>query len=80
MTDQTRPSCSRCRLDLIRFTREVVLPRFTMRPGDEWDMPQSRYTPDGRAELGAGHVPADAFVVVTPFASRACGCACSSVV
>ena len=69
------PGCPRCRLDLIRFVREVKLPRFTMRPGDTWELPQSRYTADG-AELGAGIIPRDSFIIEVADATRACGCEC----
>lgn len=75
MTDK-RQGCARCRLDLIRFVREVKLPRFTMRADETWHLPQSRYQPDGSAELGGGIVPADTFVVEKPGDSRATGCAC----
>ena len=55
--------CPRCRLDLIVFTREVKLPRFTLAAGEEWEMPQARYTSEG-AELGGGIIPKDAFEIV----------------
>lgn len=64
--------CPRCRMDLIRFVREVRLPRFTMAAGDEWNLPQVRYLPDGSAELGQGVAPAGSFEVVTRDATRAC--------
>ena len=58
-------------MDLIRFTAEVKLPRFTMHAGEEWHLPQSRYTADGGAELGAGLVPAGSFTVVCADDTRA---------
>lgn len=76
MTKPKRPGCPRCRLDLIRFLKEVKLPRFTMCEGDEWELPQSRYQPDGSAELGGGTIPKDAFIVEVEDQTRACGCHC----
>lgn len=70
------PGCSRCRMDLIEFVREVKLPRFTMQAGEQWSLPQSRYNADGDASLGAGVCPRDSFKVLTVDADRACGCAC----
>ena len=70
------PGCPRCRLDRIVFTREVRLPRFTMRAGEEWELPQSRYTADG-AELGGGTIPAGSFEIIEADESRACGCDCT---
>ena len=43
---------------------------------DLWELPQSRYQVDGSAELGGGIIPKDAFVIVTPDESKACGCTC----
>ena len=68
--------CPRCRLDRIKFVREVRLPRFSFKPGEEWELPQSRYQVDGSAELGGGLIPADAFEVIVADESRACGCDC----
>jgi hypothetical protein len=68
--------CPRCRLDLIRMTRTTKLPRFTMRVGEEWELPQSRYLLDGSAELGGGTLPAGSFEIIEADASRACGCEC----
>lgn len=69
------PGCPRCRLDRIIFKKEVKLPRFVMRQGETWELPQSRYTQDG-AELGGGIIPRDSFEIVTADESRACGCEC----
>lgn len=70
--------CPRCRLDKIKFTREVRLPRFTMHEGETWELPQVRYLPDGSAELGGGILPKDSFIVEVEDDSRACGCNCGS--
>lgn len=58
------PGCTGCRLDLIRFTADVWLPRFTMHAGEEWSLSQSRYRADGSFHLGAGIVPAGMYVIV----------------
>lgn len=68
--------CPRCRQDLVRFTREVKLPRFTMREGETWDMPQRKYTADGGAHLGAGIVPPDSFEIVVVNVCQSTGCDC----
>lgn len=47
-----------------------------MHEGETWELPQSRYLPDGSAELGAGFVPAGSFEVLKQDESRACGCTC----
>ncbi len=70
------PGCPRCRLDKIVFVKSVKLPLFTMRTGEEWELPQSRYLADGSAELGGGIIPKDAFVIEVEDESRACGCTC----
>ena len=67
-------TCARCRLDLIRFTREVRLPRFTMQAGEDWHLPLSYRHPDGTADLGAGIVPADAYETVNECDTIAVGC------
>ncbi len=67
-------TCARCRLDLIRFTREVRLPRFTMKAGEDWHLPQSRINADGSADLGGGIVPADAYETIAKCHDLACGC------
>lgn len=67
-------TCARCRLDLIRFTREVRLPRFTMHAGQDWHLPQSYRRPDGSADLGAGIVPADAYETINECDTIATGC------
>lgn len=64
--------CLRCRLDLIRFNRTISLPRFQMAAGEEWRLPQIRYTSDGGAEIGGGIAPADSFTVVERDHARAC--------
>jgi hypothetical protein len=63
--------CARCRMDLIRFTREVRLPRFTMRAGEEWNLPQTSYRTNRYVELGAGLVPPGAYELVERDAQRA---------
>ena len=68
--------CPRCRLDKIRFVKPVKLPRFSFKPGEEWELPQVRYQVDGSAELGGGTIPAGSFEIVTPDESKACGCTC----
>lgn len=65
-------------MDLLQFVREVRLPRFTMQAGEQWSLPQCRYTPDGSASLGAGLCPRDSFVVLAVDTDRACGCQCVS--
>ena len=70
------PGCPRCRLDKIRMTKPVKLPRFTMGVGEEWELPQSRYQVDGSAELGGGSIPKDAFEIIEADESKACGCPC----
>lgn len=71
------PGCPRCRLDRIVFTKDVKLPRFSFKPGEEWELPQSRYLPSGEAELGGGTIPAGSFIVEVEDESRACGCDCN---
>lgn len=78
MTKPRPEGCPRCRLDHIRFVKETKLPRFTMRIGETWELPQSRYTPDGSAELGGGLIPVGAFEIITVDESRACGCTCKT--
>lgn len=68
--------CPRCRLDLIRFTREVKLPRWTFAAGEEWHLPQCRYLADGSAEVGAGVAPRDSFTIVVVDEHRAGQCRC----
>lgn len=68
--------CPRYRLDRIVFLKDVKLPRFTLRAGEEWELPQSSYQVDGSAELGGGLIPKDSFEVVVADESRACGCGC----
>lgn len=72
------PGCPRCRLDLIRLVKSVKLPRFTLAQGERWELPQSRYTPDG-AELGGGVIPKDSFEIEVEDESRACGCPCRNL-
>lgn len=73
MINQKHPTagCARCRMDLIRFTREVKLPRFTMLVGEEWFLPQTSYRADGLIELGHGLAPLAAFEIVERDATRA---------
>lgn len=63
--------CARCRMDLIRFTREVKLPRFTMHVGEEWNLPQTSYRADGFIELGHGLAPPNTFEIVEHDITRA---------
>lgn len=65
------PGCPRCRLDLIRFTADVPLPRFTMCRGETWRLPQSRYQENGSAAIGGGFAPAGTFEVLGRDVSRA---------
>lgn len=58
------PGCSRCRMDLIRFTREVVLPRFTMRVGETWNLPQNQRNSDGMLSMGGGYVPVGSYETI----------------
>jgi len=64
--------CPRCRMDLVVFAVEVKLPRFTMRPGDSWDLPQVRNRADGGIELGHGVAPRGTFAVAEVDHRRAC--------
>jgi hypothetical protein len=63
-------------MDLIRFLKDVKLPRFSFKVGETWELPQSRYQPDRSAELGGGQVPAGSFVIEVEDHTRACGCPC----
>jgi len=67
-----RAGCPRCRMDLIVFAVEVKLPRFTMRPGDSWDLPQVRHRADGGIDLGQGVAPRGTFAVAKVDHRRAC--------
>lgn len=58
-------------MDLIRFTRQTRLRRFTMEVGEEWKLPQCRYT-DGGAMLDDSFVPESSFEVVVRDHTRAC--------
>lgn len=66
------PGCPRCRMDLICFKHRVVLPRFTMEAGEHWNLPQSRYTDQGDAQMGGALAPAGSFTISTPDFRRAC--------
>ena len=70
------PGCERCRKDIIRFVRDVALPRFTMRAGEKWSALQRRYTPALGYELGGGFAPSGSFVIESRNHHRACGCPC----
>ncbi len=63
--------CARCRMDEIRFTRDVKLPRFTMRAGESYNLPQTSYRADGMIALGYGLGPHGSYVVVERDATRA---------
>ena len=65
------PGCARCRMDLIRFTRKCRLRRFTMEAGDEWKLPQVRYT-EGGAMLDDSFVHERHFEIVERDHTRAC--------
>lgn len=56
--------------------KPVKLPRFSLLQGETWELPQSRYPPDGSAELGGGSIPKDSFTIEVEDESRACGCEC----
>lgn len=70
------PGCPRCRMDLIRFTREVRLPRFTLEPGEEHSLPQVCHTADGSLLIGGGYVPPGSFRVIQRDHARATCRAC----
>ena len=76
VTKPKSAGCPRCRLDRIKFGKEVKLPRFSFKPGEEWELPQSRYTPDGSAELGGGIIPRESFEIIEADESRAFRCDC----
>lgn len=58
------PGCPRCRMDLIRVTRETKLPRFTLSTGEEWSLPQCVQHLDGSLRIGGGEVPLGSYVIV----------------
>lgn len=72
--------CPRCRLDKIKFTKPVKLPRFSFKAGESWELPQVRHNPDGSAELGGGTIPRDSFIIEIADESRACGCTCGRAI
>lgn len=67
--------CPECVMDLIRFKREVRLPRFTMRVGEEWMARRRKMSLDGY-EIDGGLAPPDSFEVLVLGAAVACGCSC----
>ena len=47
---------------LVTFIRDIALPRFPLKKGDQWNVRTSRIEPDGFT-LGGGYISSEDFII-----------------